>query len=81
LSDAGYGSWFLVRQQFQDCEDRPVVGRNGLIQNLDFDYFPPILGAIENKVNQSLLLLATHLDFRADERERLASTKVINDSG
>jgi endonuclease/exonuclease/phosphatase family metal-dependent hydrolase len=28
---------------------------------------------------QPLLLLATHLDFRVDERERLASTKVLNE--
>ena len=28
---------------------------------------------------ESLLLLATHLDFRADDTERLASAKVIND--
>ncbi|MFY9253055.1 MAG: endonuclease/exonuclease/phosphatase family protein [Fuerstiella sp.] len=30
------------------------------------------------KSNRSLLLLATHLDYRADERERLASAKFIN---
>ena len=30
------------------------------------------------KSDQSLLLLATHLDYRADERERLASAKFIN---
>ena len=29
-----------------------------------------------SKSNQSLLLLATHLDYRTDERERLASAKV-----
>jgi endonuclease/exonuclease/phosphatase family metal-dependent hydrolase len=28
---------------------------------------------------EPLLLLATHLDFRADERERLASAKVLNE--
>jgi endonuclease/exonuclease/phosphatase family metal-dependent hydrolase len=28
---------------------------------------------------QPLLILATHLDFRADERERLASAKVLNE--
>ncbi len=31
------------------------------------------------KSNQSLLLLATHLDYRADERERLDSAKFINE--
>lgn len=41
-------------------------------------------GVIETEINlpesnQSVLLLATHLDFRADERERLASAKVINE--
>ena len=31
------------------------------------------------KSTESLPLLATHLDFRADERERLASAKYINE--
>lgn len=41
-------------------------------------------GVIEAEIkvpdsNEPLLLLATHLDFRADERERLASAKAINE--
>lgn len=41
-------------------------------------------GVIEAEImlpesGESLVLLATHLDFRADERERLASAKAINE--
>ena len=55
--------------------------KNHLLPNIDGG---EQRGVIEAEIkladaNEPLLLLATHFDFRADERERLASVKVIND--
>lgn len=55
--------------------------KNHLLPNIDAS---EQRGVIEAEIdlpdtNEPLLLLATHLDFRADERERLASAKVINE--
>ncbi len=55
--------------------------RNHLLPNIDAS---EQRGVIEAEVTlpdskQPLLLLATHLDFRADDRERLASAKAINE--
>ncbi len=55
--------------------------KNHLLPNIDGG---EQRGVIEAEIkfpdsNDSLSLLATHLDFRADERERLASARLIND--
>ncbi len=55
--------------------------KNHLLPNIDGS---EQRGVIEAEIQipdseLSLLLLATHLDFRADERERLASAKAINE--
>ncbi|TWT60917.1 endonuclease/exonuclease/phosphatase family protein [Rubinisphaera italica] len=55
--------------------------KNHLLPNIDDS---EQRGVIEMEIslpksNESLLLLATHLDYRADERERLASAKYINE--
>ena len=55
--------------------------KNHLLPNIDRS---EQRGVIEAEIkgpdsNEPLLLLATHLDFRADERERLASAKAINE--
>lgn len=55
--------------------------KNQLLPNIDGS---EQRGVIETEIKvpdseASLLLLATHLDFRADDHERLASTKVINE--
>ena len=55
--------------------------QNHLLPNIDNSEQRGVIEA-EIKVpdlNEPLLLLATHLDFRADERERLASAKAINE--
>ena len=55
--------------------------KNHLLPNVDGSEQRGVIEA-EVKVpgaDLPLLLLATHLDFRADPRERLASAKVIND--
>ena len=54
--------------------------KNHLLPNIDGS---EQRGVIEAEIKlpeskQPLMLLATHLDFRADERERLASAKAIN---
>ena len=60
----------------------PIVRhKNHLLPNIDAS---EQRGVIEAEITlpaskQSLLLLATHLDFRPDDRERLASAKMIND--
>jgi endonuclease/exonuclease/phosphatase family metal-dependent hydrolase len=60
----------------------PIVRhKNHLLPNIDAS---EQRGVIEAEITlpdskQSLLLFATHLDFRADDRERLASAKVINE--
>ena len=54
---------------------------NHLLPNIDESEQRGVIEA-EIKIpdlDMSLLLLATHLDYRADERERLASAKVINE--
>ncbi len=55
--------------------------KNHLLPNIDAS---EQRGVIEAEIalpnlKQPLLLLATHLDFRADDRERLASAKAINE--
>lgn len=59
----------------------PIVRhKNHLLPNIDGSEQRGVMEA-EIKIpnsEASLLLLATHLDFRADERERLASAKVID---
>lgn len=54
--------------------------RNHLLPNIDDSEQRGVIEAEINipDSNEPLLLLATHLDFRADERERLASAKAIN---
>lgn len=55
--------------------------KNQLLPNIDDSEQRGVIEA-EIKIpdlGEPLLLLATHLDFRADERERLASAKVINE--
>ncbi|QDT33270.1 endonuclease/exonuclease/phosphatase family protein [Thalassoglobus polymorphus] len=55
--------------------------KNHLLPNIDDSEQRGVIEAEIRlpKPNQSLLLFATHLDFRADERERLASAKFINE--
>ncbi|MEY3457873.1 MAG: hypothetical protein RL215_1030 [Planctomycetota bacterium] len=59
----------------------PIVQhRNHLLPNIDNSEQRGVLEA-EIRIpgtNKPLLLLATHLDFRTDQRERLASAEVIN---
>ena len=55
--------------------------KNHLLPNIDASEQRGVL-EVEIKFpkpNQSLMLLATHLDHRTDERERLASAKFINE--
>lgn len=60
----------------------PIVRiQNQLLPNIDDSEQRGVIEA-EIKIpgsNDALLLLATHLDYRSDERERLASAKVINE--
>ncbi|MFG0261651.1 MAG: endonuclease/exonuclease/phosphatase family protein [Novipirellula sp. JB048] len=54
--------------------------KNHLLPNVDSGEQRGVIEAeIEiPQTDQTVLLLATHLDYRADERERIASAKVIN---
>lgn len=55
--------------------------KNHLLPNIDDSEQRGVIGA-EIKLpesKRSVLLFATHLDFRSDERERLASAKAINE--
>jgi endonuclease/exonuclease/phosphatase family metal-dependent hydrolase len=55
--------------------------KNHLLPNLDNGEQRGVIEAVIKlpESNQPLLILATHLDHRSDERERLASAKAIND--
>jgi endonuclease/exonuclease/phosphatase family metal-dependent hydrolase len=55
--------------------------KNHLLPNIDDSEQRGVIEAEIRlpKSNQSLRLLATHLDYRTDERERLASAKFINE--
>jgi len=60
----------------------PIIRhKNHLLPNIDGSEQRGVIGGEITlpKSNQSLLLLATHLDYRADERERMASAKFINE--
>lgn len=58
-----------------------AMDKNHLLPNIDASEQRGVIEATISlpEVEERLLLLATHLDFRADERERLASAKVINE--
>jgi len=55
--------------------------KNHLLPNIDASEQRGVIAATITlpQADEPLLLLATHLDFRADEQERLASAKVINE--
>lgn len=54
--------------------------KNHLLPNIEASEQRGVIEAeITLSESQSLLFLATHLDFRTDERERLASVKVLNE--
>lgn len=71
LQGGHYGNAILSRYPF-------VRHENHLLPNFDGSEQRGVLLA-EIEVNRTpVLFLATHLDFRSDPRERLASTKAIN---